>query len=161
MLFFFILMTSNKVFIDYPNLHRWSQQLIQDIQNTNLSPTCIVSIAMGGLAIGYHLTKGLWVSRFHAIHTRSYIDQTQWNLEILSPIPNLAGQRVLLVDDLVDSGHTLSYLYQKISWQVESTHTAVWVYKDHSIFIPDFFVKTYQKEWIEFPYEEFEKMGEK
>jgi hypoxanthine phosphoribosyltransferase len=74
---------------------------------------------------------------------------TQKNFE------HLEGKRVLLIDDLVDTGATMeSALYWIKRWNPSSVLTAVIVKKAGSNFTPDFWVQEAPEgQWIDFPWE--------
>ncbi len=71
------------------------------------------------------------------------------------------GQRLLIVDDLVDSGLTLQAVQKWIGQEFPQTQsrTAVLWYKAQSLIKPDYFV-TYldHNPWIHQPFEKYEKM---
>lgn len=97
------------------------------------------------------------------LFTSSYkINQISGELFIDNQIAkqtNKLGKKILLVDDLVDSGHTLTGVIQNIknNYQPESIHTAVIWKKKSSIFYPDFYVKeTSDEDWIVQPFETFD-----
>ncbi|MEO0769359.1 MAG: phosphoribosyltransferase family protein, partial [Cyanobacteria bacterium J06649_4] len=74
------------------------------------------------------------------------------------------GSRVLLVDDLVDSGQSLersiAWLHQKYGFYIDEIRTAVLWHKDCSSIAPDYVVH-YLKDnpWIHQPFENYEEMS--
>lgn len=68
---------------------------------------------------------------------------------------HIAGKKVLLIDDLVDSGATMeSAIYWLNRWEPESITTAVVFKKDCSKFTPDYWVEEIPGgQWITFPWE--------
>jgi hypoxanthine phosphoribosyltransferase len=73
------------------------------------------------------------------------------------------GSRVLLVDDLVDSGATLSrtlqWLKQHDVYEIEAIETAVIWYKACSEIVPDYYVDYLpDSPWIHQPFEIYEHM---
>ncbi len=146
-----------KVFLEYKELHKWTDDLIWQIKQSKFQPDVVVSIAMGGLMIWYLLTKGLWISKFESIQVQSYDGEEQWQIKDLTKIKyNFTWMKVLLVDDLVDSWKTLKHILDKYLEWVKEVKTATWIYKKHSIIKSDFYVKEFEQEWIVFPYEIYE-----
>lgn len=73
------------------------------------------------------------------------------------------GNRVLLVDDLVDSGYSLdrsiAWLKSKYGFYIEELRTAVLWYKAVSFIKPDYYVEYLaDNPWIHQPFERYEMM---
>jgi hypothetical protein len=71
--------------------------------------------------------------------------------------------RVLLVDDLVDSGYSLqaaiNWLKKNYSEEIQEIRTAVIWYKDCSVAIPDYYVDYLpDNPWIHQPFEYYEQI---
>ena len=114
----------------------------------------IVAIARGGLTLGHLLSDHLHLP-ICSITIQSYTDiQKQGELQITAKLGrHITGKRILLVDDIADSGKTLkratSYLRR---FRPASITTATMFYKPQSITRPDYFVAE-TKKWIIFPTE--------
>lgn len=114
----------------------------------------IIAISRGGLTFG-HLLSDLIRVPIATISIPSYTDiQSQGELKITGKLhAPIKGKRILLVDDVSDSGKTflraISYL-QKL--HPLSVTTMSIYYKPHSVYRPDYFAETTSK-WILFPYE--------
>lgn len=77
--------------------------------------------------------------------------------------PNL-GNKVLLVDDLVDSGvsliQSLNWLQEKYGAEISEVRTAVIWYKSISKIAPDYYVDYLpDSPWIHQPFERYERMN--
>ena len=106
---------------------------------------CIVGIANGGLAISNFLAYAWNLPHF------------EYNPKTIF-IPDLAGKRPLLVDDIVDTGATLkrfkkaTRLIQGEDFFVATLH---WCPEMSGREKPDFYVLTKKKsEWIVYPWED-------
>ena len=114
----------------------------------------IVGIARGGLTLGNIMSDFLRIP-ISMIAIQSYTDIKQQGQVTITGIlhTSIKSQRVLLVDDVADTGKTLvraeSYLR---SYQPESLTTGTLYYKPHSIFKPNYHIVETTK-WIMFPYE--------
>lgn len=141
----------------YPNWTEY-QDLTQKLAATLLSKEKpfdrVIGIARGGLTLG-HLFSDFMRIPISTIAIQSYTDIKQQGQVTITGIlhTSIKGQRVLLVDDVADTGKTLvraeAYLR---SYQPESIITATLYYKPRSIFKPNYFLVTTSK-WILFPYE--------
>jgi hypoxanthine phosphoribosyltransferase len=74
------------------------------------------------------------------------------------------GSRILLVDDLVDSGITLQqtipWLKENSDFPIEEIRTAVLWYKACSVLKPDYYVDHLaDNPWIHQPFEHYEQMN--
>lgn len=121
----------------------------------------IVGISRGGLIPAFMLSHS-WNVPLDVIVTSSYSkDNKQTKLKIGNSsylcFPDIKkDSKVLIVDDLTDSGETMRAvvdLYEKKGFK--DIRTAVLFYKRSSKFDPSYFVAGADEDvWIKFPYEE-------
>ena len=113
-----------------------------------------VGVARGGLipagAIGY----AIGVKAMGAINVEFYTDigETLPEPLVLSPqldMDSLAGKRVLVVDDVADSGKTLDLVVNLLKETAAEVRSAVIYTKPTTIFEPDFSWKK-TDQWINF-----------
>jgi len=115
-------------------------------------PEVIVAIARGGLTFAHYLSEILGIREVYGINSVGYEGNRKLeNIKVYN-IPNIPkNKRVLVVDDIADSGETLKEVMKKLK---EKNPTCVFkvvtlFYKKNSIFQPDF--KLFEaNEWIEF-----------
>lgn len=120
----------------------------------------IVGISRGGIIPTLFMSHA-WNIPLDVIVTSSYTKKNeQSKLKIGTPsylcFPDITKEsRILIVDELVDSGKTLKAvvdLYKKKGFK--NIRTAVLFYKESSKFDPDYFAASEDKDtWIKFPYE--------
>ena len=134
----------------------------------------VVCIAKGGMRVGDIFAR-LFNVPLAILSVESYKgegskkDQREsviFSRDLAKTTPNI-GSKVLLVDDLADSGITLK---KSIDWLEhiygfyldEPIRTAVIYYKSVSAYKPNYFVE-YLKDspWIHFPYEKYEGLSVK
>lgn len=140
--------------IDWKQYHILARKLAVSILSQSHPCESIVAISRGGLTLG-HLLSDLLRIPIATISIQSYADiQTQGEVTITAKLhAPIKGKRVLLVDDVSDSGKTLkrAVAYLKKLGPADIT-TATLFYKPRSIFRPDIFARQTSK-WILFPYE--------
>lgn len=140
--------------VSWSDYHTLVSQIAKSILSQKNLPEEIVAISRGGLTLGHLLTDFLRIP-ISTITIQSYTDiQTQGELRITSKLPTpIRGKRILLVDDVADSGKTLvrAIRYLKKLGPSEIT-TATLFFKKRSIYRPDIFAAETDK-WILFPYE--------
>ena len=152
-------MTENWIHPDRENL-TWevfveaSRNLSEQIVESGWFPDLIVGVARGGLipagAIGY----AIGVKAMGAINVEFYTDigQTLDEPIILSPqldTDSLKGKKVLVVDDVADSGKTLDLVVNFLEETADEVRSAVVYTKPKTIFEPDYSWKKTDK-WINF-----------
>lgn len=140
--------------ISWKTYHTTAQKLAASILDQHESIELIVAIARGGLSLGLILSDYLRVP-ISTIVIQSYTDiQKQGELQITGKLQTpIRGKKVLLVDDIADSGKTfkraISYLRR---FGPKSITTASLIYKPHSVYRPDYFAKQ-STAWILLPHE--------
>jgi len=121
------------------------------------APDTIVALARGGMIGAQLLGYGLDVRRIGLLRVASYDDDRQREaVSIEGDAGAEAVRRILIVDDIVDSGKTLqsvkAYLHVRYP-EAEIRCAAPW-YKKTACELPDFFCRE-ATEWIEFFWDRF------
>lgn len=131
--------------------------LSKQILQTNKIYDWIISIAKGGWTWSRSLADYLDMDNLASVKAKLYEDigkTKQFGLEQELPATvDIKGERILLFDDVADSGKTLAavrdYLLEAGAKAVE---TATLFYKPKSVIVPNFYsFKT--SAWIVFPHE--------
>lgn len=131
-----------------------SRYLSQAVVGSGWFPDLIVGVARGGLipagAIGY----AIGVKEMGAINVEFYTDigATLPEPIILNPqldVASLEGKKVLVVDDVADSGKTLDLVVNLLKETAAEVKSAVIYTKPSTIFEPDFSWKK-TDQWINF-----------
>jgi uncharacterized protein len=151
--------------ISWEEYHQSIERLAQQIYQSEWEFDRIVCLARGGLRVGDILAR-IFKQPLAILAASSYTgadQQERGKLSIASQLTmtdrNL-GSRILLVDDLVDSGVTLQ---QTTIWlrdlypEIQELKTAVIWYKACSSYIPDYYL-TYlaHNPWINQPFEKYD-----
>jgi hypoxanthine phosphoribosyltransferase len=127
----------------------------------------IICVARGGMRIGDVLSR-IFDRPLAVLSTHSYTaagGTVRGDLVIAEHMTMTAprlGEHVLLVDDMVDSGHTLQLVYHTLPQRfphIQQCHTAVLWWKACSVFRPDFYVDYLaDSPWIHQPFEVYDTM---
>lgn len=141
------------------------RQIAQQIADSGWMPDLIVAIARGGMLPAGAISYALGVKANGAINVEFYtgVGKTMLEPEILEPymdISSLEGKRVLIVDDVADSGKTLKLIMDLIakeglsmgsdSAKVDARSATIYL-KPTSVIKPDYVFKQTDK-WINFPW---------
>jgi len=140
--------------ITWSEYHLIAQKLAASILNNSPKFDEIVAISRGGLTLG-HLLSDLLQLPVSTFAIQSYTDIKKSGEAVVTRelTESISGKRILLVDDVSDSGKTfvraLSYLKK---FNPKDITSVAMFNKPNSGFRPDYYVKQTDK-WIIFPYE--------
>lgn len=112
----------------------------------------LLPISRGGLSMGQMLGEFYNIREVYAINTIGYEDTEKLDEVKVFNVPSLkVGQRVLILDDIVDSGDTLVEVLKVLKAKYPETifESASIFYKPTAIIEPTWWVKE-AKGWIEF-----------
>lgn len=123
----------------------------------------LVTLAKGGWAMSRSLVDFLDIPTVASIGIRFYagINKRLKEPQIYQELPvSVKGERVLLFDDVADSGESLLFTRDHLIAQgVKDVTTATLYYKPHSVLRPDFYGDE-TTSWIIFPFEIMESIHE-
>ena len=119
-------------------------------------PDLVVAVARGGLTVGGALSYALGVKNCGAINVEFYtgVDSRLDVPVVLPPSLNLVDVtdlRVLIADDVADTGHTLRLVQEVLAQHVAEARTAVLYHKSQSVITPTYAWKATDA-WINFPW---------
>lgn len=119
----------------------------------------IVGLARGGWIPARILSDFLGVKRLISLQFSSYEEFKKAPLKHLDQEPlELQGKRILLVDDVADTGSSLIHAKDFIEKGGNECKTAAIYVKPWTRFWPDYFFKEV-REWVVFPWEIFETVN--
>lgn len=132
------------------------RELAQTIADDGFEPDVIVAIARGGLQLAGNIAYALGVKSCGAFNVEFYtgIGTVLPEPVLLPPLlesASLTGQKVLLVDDVSDSGRTMKMVVELIEGMGAEVRTVVLYTKPRTIFEPDYTWRRTDK-WITFPW---------
>ncbi|WGW10587.1 phosphoribosyltransferase [Saxibacter everestensis] len=133
-----------------------SRDLGQIIADSGFAPEIIIAVARGGLLPAGALSYTLGVKLSDAINVEFYTDvhETLPDPVLLAPLldaESIAGKRLLVVDDVADSGRTLALVLDIMRSHGAEARSAVLYAKSTSVVNPDY-VWRRTDEWIVFPW---------
>ena len=97
----------------------------------------------------------LEIDKIYTIGYKSYKGKKQTQLKLIKKL-KLSDKKILLVDDLSDTGKTLKRAFNDLQTPIYLLHnyisSATLYYKKDTKFLPNFTVKQIN-DWIQFPWE--------
>jgi uncharacterized protein len=156
------------LYVSYDEYHNLTEKLAIKVHQSGWQFDTILCLARGGMRPGDILSR-IFSKPLAIMSTSSYradAGTVQGKLDIAryitTPQAEIAG-KVLLVDDLADSGHTLKAVVDLLQSQytpITELRTAVIWTKGVSVFQPDYSVEFLPTNpWIHQPFESYDGMS--
>ncbi len=134
-------------------------RVAEEIREDGFSPDAVLALAKGGWFAGNVLCDLLGIPELISVRVRHYAGIKEKELEV-SDFGDLTGKRVLIVDDVANTGRSMSTakLYAE-ERGAEEVRTAVLQLIHTSSFAPDYFGDyVVEDAWIIFPWNFYEDM---
>ena len=155
-----------KLHVDYAQYHNLIDQVVCAVEGSGFQPDVVLGVSRGGLFLADGLSRALRkpMAVIAASSYRGGAGTEQGELQVSASIASVVPVtgKVLLVDDLADSGHTLHAVldllrnnYKPIT---EMRSAVIWT-KGLSKFTPDYSVEFLPTNpWIHQPFEAYDSM---
>ena len=132
------------------------RELAQVVVDSGFLPDVVVAVARGGLPPGGALAYALGTKAVGTLNVEFYtgVDERLAAPAVLPPLLDtsaLHGLRALVVDDVADTGETLSLVRNLVAEHCEQARTAVLYAKPRSVVDPDYVWRRTDR-WITFPW---------
>ena len=119
------------------------RELARQIADSGFEPEVLIAVARGGMLPGGGLSYALGVKLTDAINVEFYTDvhETLPDPVLLAPMldtDSIKGKRVLVVDDVVDSGRTLALVLDLLTNVGAQPRSAVVYAKPTTVVEPDY-----------------------
>jgi hypoxanthine phosphoribosyltransferase len=133
-----------------------ARSLAGDVLRSGFRPDVVIAIARGGLLLAGTIAYALGTKSCGSINVEFYtgVDERLPEPVLHPPMldaPALDGRRVLLVDDVSDSGRTLAKVLRLLTDEGAEVRTATLYTKSHTVLVPDFDYRR-TDDWIIFPW---------
>ena len=130
--------------------------LAAQVAASGYEPDLVLGIARGGLGLAMGLGYALGVKNLSSVNVEFYtgVGQTLPMPVMLPPTPSavdLSGLRVLIADDVADTGRTLQHVQEFGAGHVAQARVAVIYEKPGSLVRPEYCWRRTDR-WIEFPW---------
>jgi hypoxanthine phosphoribosyltransferase len=141
-----------------------SLELAELVHRDGYRPDIVLAIARGGLLVGGALGYALGVKNTFSMNVEFYtgIDERLEMPMLLPPVPDLvdfAEQRVLIADDVADTGATLALVKEFCQGKVAEVRCAVLYEKPRSTVTCEYVWRRTDR-WIVFPWSDRAPVGE-
>lgn len=149
-------MSADREIMTWDIFGRASRELAQAIADDGYEPDMILAIARGGLLPAGALGYALAVKNIYTMNVEFYtgVDERREVPLILPPVPDfqlVRQAKVLIVDDVADTGGTLKVVKEFCAGKVVEVRAACLYEKPHSVVKCDYAWKR-TDQWINFPW---------
>jgi hypoxanthine phosphoribosyltransferase len=133
-----------------------SRELAQSIAESGYQPEMVIAVARGGLLPAGAIAYALGVKAAGTLNVEFYsdIEETLPDPVVLAPLLDtdaVVGKRLLVVDDVADSGRTLDLVLDLLRRHTVEVRSAVLYTKPRTIVQPDYSWRETDR-WINFPW---------
>ncbi|RLG84367.1 MAG: phosphoribosyltransferase [Thermoprotei archaeon] len=145
------------IYISWEKVIELCYKLANKIANSGYEPDAIVVVLRGGVLPALILSDYLGVEEFYAIRAKHWGigDEVYKEPAILWVGGDLSNKRLLIVDEVVDTGKTLKRIVDEIKnrYRPIEIKTAVLHVKPTTTYLPDFYAeKINEWTWIFYPW---------
>jgi hypoxanthine phosphoribosyltransferase len=157
-------MDADREVMTWQDLGDGARDLAEQMHRDGYRPDMVLAIARGGLPVAGALAYALGVKNTFAMNVEFYtgIDERLEMPMLLPPVPDLvdfAETRVLIADDVADTGATLALVKEFCEGKVADVRCAVMYAKPRST-VQCEYVWRHTNSWIDFPWSARPPVGE-
>lgn len=150
--------------MSWDDLGAGARALAEMVHADGYRPEMILAIARGGLLVAGALGYALDVKNLYTMNVEFYtaVDQRLPVPMLLPPVPELVDlleARVLIADDVADTGQTLALVKQFCEGKVAEVRSAVLYEKPRSLVACEYVWRRTDR-WIDFPWSARPPVGE-
>ncbi len=148
--------TDEREVLDWATYGRAARELAEQVAADGYEPDIVLAIARGGLFAAGSLGYALSVKNIYVMNVEFYTGVGE-RLDVPMMLPpyidrvELKDQRVLIADDVADTGRTLLMVREFCEPLVADVRTAVIYAKPHSLVSCEYVWKNTDR-WINFPW---------
>lgn len=149
--------------LTWEQVDRAADDIARQVHDSGFAPRVIIAIARGGMVPAGLLAYKLDVKLADVINVEFYTDleRTRPDPVLLAPILEtqaISGQQILVVDDVAQSGRTLSIVMKLLRGFGGDVRSAVLCTRAGTIIAPDFRWRTTER-WVVFPWSQDVQAG--
>jgi xanthine phosphoribosyltransferase len=140
-------------YYSYEDFKKDTRELLAQVQG--FKPDIIIGIARGGLTLSHTLAEGMGIREVQTLRTELYDKTCKRDiLSIFGECNIKEPSKVLVVDDISDSGETLKAIMKHLEERFIDTEfkSATLFYKKTSIYEPHYWINE-ANDWIDFFWE--------
>ncbi len=145
-------------FVSWAEIDNWCRTISSKLSESYI-PEVIIGLSRGGLVPARILSDTMFVKDIYAVKTEDWgITATRDGSPTIQKTSDIkvAGKKVLIVDDITDTGGSMKLAHEFISsLNPRELRTATMLHIGHSTFVPDFLAESVSGQswtWFIFPW---------
>ena len=143
----------------WPEIQRLCEEVAEQVRRSGFKPDVIVAVGRGGFPPARIISDVLDVRRVASITVEYYraVGETKAEPRVVFPLnADVRGKRVLIVDDVADTGHSLLAVKKVVEEAGASeVRVATLHYKPWSVIKPDYYARETDA-WVIYAWERWE-----
>ncbi|RXJ87303.1 phosphoribosyltransferase [Arcobacter sp. CECT 8985] len=142
-----------KFYYSYEEFKNDTQKLVDSCRDYN--PDILLAVARGGLTLSHLMAQAMDMRNLYSLNSIHYEGELKLDTFNIFNIPDVShAKRVLVVDDIVDSGETMREILKVLREKFPEVEfkLATIFYKKSAVLQPDYTVRE-ATEWIDFFWE--------
>ena len=142
-----------KYYYGYDEFKKDTQVLVNKCRD--YEPDILLAVARGGLTLAHLMAQALDMRNLYSLNSIHYEGEMKLDTFNIFNIPDVShAKRVLIIDDIVDSGETMVEILKILEDKFPGVEfkLATLFYKKTAVMQPDFAVRE-ANEWIDFFWE--------
>ena len=148
--------TTEREILTWETFGSATRELAQQIADSGFEPDIVLAVARGGLTVAGAVAYALGVKNCFAMNVEFYTGvDTRLDVPVMLPptldLMDIRGSKVLVADDVADTGQTLALVRDVIAEHVSEARSVVLYQKSHSVIDADYVWKQ-TDQWINFPW---------
>ena len=142
-----------KFYYSYDEFAKDTQILVDKCRD--YEPDILLAVARGGLTLAHLMAQALDMRNLYSLNSIHYEGELKLDTFNIFNIPDVShAKRVLIIDDIVDSGETMEQILKVLAQKFPNVEfkLATIFYKKTAVLQPDFTVREADR-WIDFFWE--------
>ncbi len=151
--------------VSWRDIEWWSKDIVRKVMENGYEPEIVIGLARGGLVPARLIADYLNIKDLYAVKTEHWgVTATPDGKAKLAQglQVDIKGKKVLVVDDITDTGQSLKLAVKHIKEQKpKEIKTATLLHITHSKYVPDYYSEEVPEEnwtWFIFPWNVYEDM---
>lgn len=144
---------AEKYYYGYDEFKEDTQKLVDKCRD--YEPDILLGVARGGLTLSHLMAQAMNMRNLYTLNSIHYEGELKLDSFNIFNIPDMShAKRVLIIDDIVDSGESMQEIFKVLREKFPNTEfkLATLFYKPTALLQPDYTVKEADK-WIDFFWE--------
>jgi hypoxanthine phosphoribosyltransferase len=151
--------------VSWQEIEQWAKNIVKKIDSSGYNPDFIIGLSRGGLVPARLISDILQLKDLYSVKTEHWgiTASLDGKARLTQPLQvPIDGKKVLVVDDITDTGKSLKIAFDHInSLSPSVVKTATLLHITHSSFVPDYYSEIVSEKnwtWFIFPWNVYEDL---